>query len=502
MTTLAVAPGVKTPGLYLIVDLLGGVQNPGNGNNRILVIAPQNTTGGNITDNTEVRQVFGGDDAALALGAGNIGELAVRAVFKHYGGATVDVVSPTKGAGAAASATQTFAGTATENSSIRFTVHGRTIDVSWLNGEAVAAFQARAVLAINGRASELFVTVGGVSPDIDYTAKAEGPWGNDVLINAQVLEGGGGITISANPAALTTGTVEPDITTALATVGTRRYRRIVLCASNADAGATGASSNADRLKVFINAGNTGNQARLQVGITAITTTIALAKAGAIDRNDPAFECVLAQDFQDLPGEIAGAEAGDAMRFVALRPNYNRIGNRILAYGPVNTVTSKLTATEVEDLLNNGVTPIDLTPVTDEPFVVRPITSHSLDGVNPDFRALDMSDVDGVYSVAEDLQSVVPIEFANSSITENLPVVADPLPPGVIEVKDVESFVLSRLEFWINNGVVDLAGFEASLAAGEFIFQINASDKTQLDIFIPANIVKPLAKIGIVLSKAS
>lgn len=501
-TPIAVAPGVKTPGTFLTVDLLGGVANPGNGNQRILVIATQNTTGGTITDDTEVVQVFGGDDAAVAVGEGNPGHLAVSAIFAKNGNAPVDIVSPASGGGSAAAATQTFAGTATENSTVRFRVHGRTIDVPWLNAEAVAAFHARAVATINGRASELFVTVGGVSPDIDYTAKAEGPWGNDVRINASVIEGGGGITISANPATLTTGTTEPDITNALATVSTRTYRRIVLCASNADASATGSSANPDRLRVHINSLETGNQAKLQVGVVGHTGIIADVKAGAIDRNEEAMQYAYGQDFEDLPSELAGSEAGDAMAGVAIRPNYNRIGNATLLLGPADPVNSKLSGAEVEDLLRNGVTPIDLAPITNTPFLVRPITTHSLNGVNPDFRAFDMSDVDGTYSVAEDLQAVLPIEFANASLSPNLPPNADPLPPGVVEEKDIKAFVLSRLEFWAEQGVVDRTKLEAALVNDELIFSINASDPTQFDIFGLAFIIKPLAKIGLVLSKSN
>lgn len=501
-TPIAVAPGVKTPGTYLSVDLLGGVANPGNGNQRILVIATQNTTGGDITDDTEVRQVFGADDAAVALGEGNVGHLAVDRIFAANGNAPVDVISPTAGAGAAATGTQTFSGSATENSTIRFRVHGRTIDVGWLNGEAVAVFQARAVAAINGRASELFVTVGGVSPDIDYTAKAFGPWGNDVRINASVVEGGAGITISVNPATLTTGVTEPDITNALATVATRTYRRIVLCASNADASATGSSANPDRLKVHINALDSGNQAKLQVGMVGHTGIIADVKAGAIDRNEESMQYTYGQDFEDLPGEVAGWDAGDAMAGVAIRPNYNRIGNQALLYGPADVVTSKMTGTEIEDLLRNGVTPIDLAPITNQPFLVRPITTHSLNGVNPDFRAFDMSDVDGTYSVGEDLQQVVPVEFANASLSPDLPPGADPLPPGVVEEKDIKAFILSRFEFWATQGVIDRTKLEAALLNDELIFQINATDPTQFDVFGLAFIIKPLAKIGVVLSKSN
>lgn len=499
---VAVSPSTKSPGTFLSVDLLGGAANPGSAALRILLIGCKNTADGDITADGEVRTVFGADDVLTSHGAGNIVHLAAKQLFGANGTAGVDVAAPASGGGATATATQTFAGTATENSTVRFRIHGRTLDVAWLNGEAVATFHARAVAAINALGNDLFTIASGVSPDIVHTAKSAGPWGNDVLLNASIVEGGGGISISANPTSLSGGTTEPDITNVLGLVTTRRYRRIVLCASNADASATGSSANPDRLLTHLLATNTGAQALLQVGLVGHTGTIANVSAGAVDRNSPEFEYVYCQDSEDLPGELAGAEAGDAMRWVALRPNYNRIGNRLNVLGPRDPVASKLTAAEIEALLNTGVSPIDLEPVTNEPFLVRPITTHSLNGANPDFRAFDMPDIDATFSVAEDLQVALATEFANASISPDLPAGADPLPPGVVEERDIKAFVIARLQFWANLGVIDRTKMEAALANGDFSFGINVSDATQFDIFGLANIIRPLAKIGLVLSKAN
>lgn len=498
----AVASTVKTPGFYQTVNLLGGASNPGTSALRVLLICPPNTSGGDITADTEVRQVFGPDDVATALGSGNPGHLASKRLFEHYGLAKVDVIAPAESAGAAATGTQTFSGTATENSTLRFRVHGRTIDVAWLSGEASTAFVARAVPAINALASDLFATAAANTSDIDYTAKSKGPWGNDVRLNVSVIEGGGGITIAANPATLTSGTTEPTIATALTNVDTTEYGLIVLCVSNADATLATSSSNVDRLKVQIQTLDSGNAAKLQFGIVGHTGAIADVKGGSADRNAAEMEYVYGQTFEDLPCELAGAEAGDTLRFVTLRPNYNRIGNKLNLYGPADVPTSKLTDAEVEDLLESGVTPLSFELGTSEIFVVRPITTHSLNGANPDFRALDVSDVHGIYAVARDLRAAVPIEFANASISEDLPPNADPLPPGVVEIKDVRAFVTSRLGFWVKQGVVNRAALQAAIDADELVFELDAGDETQLNSILPLKIVKPLAKIGNVVQKVA
>jgi phage tail sheath gpL-like len=413
----------------------------------------------------------------------------------------VDVVSPTASAGAAATGTQTFTGPATENSTVRFRVHGRIIDVPWLSGESVAVFQARAVLAINAKGDDLAIVASGVSPDLVYTAKIAGPWGNDIRINARIHEGGGGIAVSVNPAALSGGTTEPSFATALSSVATTEYRRIIACLSNADATDATSASNAELLANHINNLETGSEALLQVGVVGHTGTIANVKAGAIDRNNEAYEYAYGQNFQDLPCEIAGAEAGDALRFISLRPNFNRIGNTHDLYGPLDPVADKLTAAEKEDLLNNGVTPIDVTN-SGVVYLVRPITTHSVAAGSPDYRAFDLSDTDGMYSVFQDLRTVLPQQFANCSISPDLEPGADPLPAGVVELKDVRQFVLSRLQFWTRQGVVNKGALDLAIENDELIFEIDVSDGTQVNIFLPLSIIKPLAKFGVVGSKVA
>jgi phage tail sheath gpL-like len=497
----AVASSVKTPGLYLIVNLLGSPANPGTAVNRALIMAPKSSSG-TITADTEVRQCFGPTDVATALGAGTPGHLAAKQLFRRFGLASVDVIAPTASAGAAATGTQTFTGPSTENSTIRLRVHGRSIDVPWLSGESVATFHARAILAVNALSDDLFVTASGASPNLLYTAKVAGPWGNDVRIHASILEGGGGIGISANPTALTGGTTEPNFTTALAQVNTRQYRRIVACLSNADAADTSTSSNGERLAGHINQYETGLGALLQVGVVGNTGTIANVKAGAIDRNNEAMEYVYGQTFDDLPAELAGAEAGDALRYIAIRPNFNRVGNVHELYGPRDVVAEKMTAAETEDLLQNGVTPIDIDSLTGVIFLVRPITTHSLNGAAPDYRALDLPETDGMYSVFDDLRTAIPQQFPNCSITEDLAPGADPLPAGVVERRDVEAFVISRLNFWAREGVVNKTALDASVENGELIVEIDASDETQVNIFVPTKIIKILAKFSVVGAKVA
>ena len=97
----------------------------------------------------------------------------------------------------------------------------------------------------------------------------------------------------------------------------------------------------------------------------------------------------------------------------------------------------------------------------------------------------------------------PIEFANASISEDLPPNSDPLPPGVVEIKEVRAFVLSRIRtVHVKNGVVDGARLQAAIDNDEFTFEIDSVDPTQVNNVIPLSIIKPLAKIGQVIRQVA
>lgn len=501
---LAVQPSVKTPGVYLSVNLLAGVANPGLAALRTLLLAPKSSAG-NISADTEIREVFGPDDVATALGPNTTGHLAAIKFFAKNPRGSMDVIAPAESAGAAAAATQHFSGTATQNSTIRAYVAGRTTDVAWNSGETAATFITRYVAAMNALSGNPTVAADATGGDVTLTALVKGPWGNDVQTKLKIIAGGGGITIGANPAALTGGTTEPDFTTALALAATRSYRRIIPCVSNADATSASATSNPGRVQTHVANHQTGNNAKLQVYTVGHTGTIANVKAGAVAKNDPAGQYVYGQNFQDLPCELAGADAGDALRCIGIRANFNRIGNALGLIGPYDPVGDKLTdgaGGELEDVLNHGVSALDLSPITNVVFVARPITTHSLNGAAADYRALDLPDTDGIYSVAEDIRDFLPQEYPNCSVVDDVPAQVQGLPESVVEVRDILGSIRSRLGLWVNKGVVDGAKLETALAEQQLSVEINDSDPTQVDIFLPLAIIKPLAKFGVTVAKTN
>lgn len=502
---LAVSPTTPTPGMYLQVRLLAGATSPGSGGLRALIVGPANTTGGNITADTEVRTINTETEIKAAAGPGSLPHLAWKAAYAAHKSVRCDVLCPTESAGAAATGTITVSGTITTDGNVRVVIMGRTIDVPWLVGETPDNWVTKAVTAINARSDELFITASDGVPagQVDLDAKGKGPAGNDVTLRAEITEGCASGSVAVSGANLAGGTTEPDFTTALSNVQGTEYDFILLCISNADANAA-SSNNPSRLQSHIENLNTGLQALLQQGIYGTSGTIAAAKTGAVGRNEELLEHLVCVNGESLPCEFGGWELGDRMAQRLLYYNANRIGRKPTTgtlYGSADVLADNPTQSESDDALDNGVTPFGYT-ANGEMYLIRPITTHSQDdNGNADKRCFDVNEVDAMYEVAKDLRVALPVEFQGAKVTRDVETGDEEPPEGVIEERDIKAFIASRiLEFWAPKGVVDGVAFATAVTNGELIVQVNDTDETQVDIFIPAKPFKVLSKFGMTIDK--
>jgi phage tail sheath gpL-like len=501
---LAVDPSNPKPGLYLSVPLLRGATSPGAAGIRALLLAPPATAQGDATADTEIRPVFSKEDVETAGGRGP-GYYAYQALFANDPQALVDFIKVTESAGAAAAQTLTFAGAPTSNMTFRVWVMGWPVDLTWNVGEADTVARDNGYAKINEFVRDIMcVASAGAGGVVNLTANTKGPIGNDITLRVKVIAGAGG-TLTAGGAKFAGGTTEHNITTALATAQGKEYDYILPCLSNADAQAASAGNTA-RLKTHINALNTGSNAKLQQGIYGSTGTIAAAKTNTAAENEPTLEHITSVNAEELPCELAAAEMGDRMRRRRREINANRVLQPLKRIrGSADTVADQPTDAEAIDSLNSGVTLVGY-DASNAPILLRSVTTHHKDTAgNPDKRAFDTNEIDALYDYAKDLRAAIPQEFLTPDgqvkIARNRETDDDDLPAGVVEERDVLAFIATRTKsFWIPKGVIQGPAFEAALAANQVIVEVNDSDETQLDIFIPAKAVKILAKIGVVVAK--
>lgn len=503
----AVSPSVLTPGLYLVVDLLAGTASPSTGVLRVVLLASKSSAG-NLTNNTEVRAGGGEASASTAFGPGTLGHLAAKRLYGRYPQAQVDFVSPAPGAGTA-TLNLTVSGAPTQNTSILIDIHGVEFEVAWLVGETAATIATRIISEILLRTNDLAVTaVTGGAGIATVNSKVAGNVGNDVKVKAVLSKTATGTEAIAGAlvyTALSGGTTDPDYTTALASIQGKEYAYILPCLSNTDATATGALSNVGRIVNHINGRNTGRNAKLQQYVVGCTSSIAAAKAATVHansgQNDEVGELILCVNGRGLPGELAAREVGGWLLGLSTDGAVNRIGELLDGYtGSGDKIADNPTDAQSEDALGNGVSLVGYTEQGLE-YLIRAVTTHSQDSAGgPDRRLLDCQYVAGTYIVARDLRSALPAEFPNAKITPDTAPGEEPPPAGVIEERDIKAFVIARLRFWVTQGVITKASLDASIANGELIVQVNASDPTQVDIVLPFKIVPPLAKMGVVVQR--
>lgn len=496
---LAVAASVKTPGLALSVDLLAGTASPGTAPLKVLMIATQSTSGTGTPDTTRYEAIAGEADAELLLGPGMPGHLAAVALFAEYALASVDLVIPASPSGAAASETIVFAGTVTTARTVRVWVKGVFLSFVWSPGETATDAGDELVALVGQNTKLLPVTAANVSGTVTLTAKDDGVWGNTVRIRGELVGGAGG-TMTVTAAVLSSGAGEANYDNVLGLVNTLEYDFILCCCSEADVEDGSATSEIGAVKTHVDGLDSGFEAKLQQIIAGSNNTISGAKAGTDALNHGPTEIVLSQLAESLGCEFAGAETGARVREEAADPAVNRIRMPYQAtlHGPADPGTDDITPTEVEDLLNNGATPVGY-DTTRTAHPIRPVTSYHTDAVAaPDFRLLDVSRVSGTYAVAKDLRTAIPQEYDGSKLSPDLVPGDDPPPEGVVTPTEVKGFIRQRIRFWINRGVVRQDKFDTALALGTFIVRVNPSDGSQLDLVLPIEIFPPLAKYSLVL----
>lgn len=499
---LAVAPSTLTPGTYLTVNLLAGQSSPGSTAGKCLLIGGKSSAGTITSDSQLVEAVGGADDVQTLLGPGTPGHLAAKALFAEHGIAQVDVVSPLEpGAGTAATQTVVFGGAVTSAMTIKIWVAGRLCEFVW--GASVSTTVAGDLFAnwVNGNGYDLPVIAVNNVGTVTLTAKVKGTWGNDVKLYRELVGGAGG-TVTLTGAALSGGTGEWDIANVLSLVTGREYEYICLTTGNTDNITAAVTTAPGKLKTHMDTYDSGLNALLQQAVVGCTDTITNVKQGTNQHDFAPMQYVYCQAGQSLPAEFAGAECGARMREESIDPAVNRIemAYRAMLYGCYNHIPDDLTEAEIEGLIGSGVTPIDYT-AQGVPRPKRPVTTYFEDATGAtDRRVLDTSRVTGTFAVARDLRTVLPREFANAKLSEDLPA-GTRVPPGVVEIKEIREFIKSRIagpNGWIDLGVVSKARWDDAVATGAFVVRVNPTDDCQCDIVVPVKIVPPLAKFSLVV----
>ena len=472
-TTSLGAAGVpiayKLPGTYVQV-LFGASPTGAGGGPRTVLLLGNMTSTGSATPDTTVYDLFSVDDAKTYFGQGSELHLATQAAFAKAPLARLKAIAVTEAAGAKATATATFVGTAGGDGTLSVFIHGVQIDVAIYNGDLIATMASNLSKAINAKGDLLNVSATSALGVTTITARHNGLRGNIIKIayvkDASILT----TTVTLSGAVLASGTGTDSLTAALATAATQRYH--YYAPSSVDLAALQAIQTqlktmggplVGRRQQLICASidTQGNASTIQAGLNEERASLAWLNKG-----------------ETLPCQIAAAWA--AMRSTAegtnLSVNLSSMNPDVVDLWPV-VKAPRADADWCKDsmasaALDSGITPIQIRPGDKHPYVALSITTHSLDsGGNPDTRTLTTNYVTVPDAFADAFAAWVPSAFVGMKLRDDVQSGDDPLPPAVTTPGVIKSMWKSqaRNDFenagHINNLDGDYAAWAFNLTNG-------------------------------------
>lgn len=448
---------IRKPGKYAEFNTKLAVRTlPGN-LQKTLIIAQRIATGtvaaGVITD------VFSDADAATYFGRGSMAHRMVRAALEANRYLSLQVLPlDDAGAGVFATGTVTITGPASATGVLTVMVGDDLVQI------AIAAADTATVIAAALKAQfdaqpDLPVTATVALGVVTLTARNKGTLANGLKVSATVTAAG----VIAVPSVMASGATDPALAAALALVFAAGHD--VLISPYADA--TGLAALRDHLD---NAGN-GIEKRGAVAAVAFTGTLSAATTLMIAANPKRISGILVPSTTTPAYEVAAAYGA----VIAFEEDPAMPLNTLVLSGvSVSPMANRLSRTEQENCLYNGVTPTETGP-GDVVQIVRSITGYIKDpqGI-PDISLLDLMTVRTLDYTRKALVERISLRFPRSKKSERVKK----------QVREEVLDVLYKLQ--------DLEILEAVEANEDgVIVEDDLQDPNRLNVRIPADVVNGL-----------
>jgi phage tail sheath gpL-like len=331
-------------------------------------------------------------------------------------------VCVTESVGAAATATVVVTTTAANNGNVRVWVLDQFVDTAVTNGDTAIVIAGNIATNINGQTRWPVTAANSGTSTVTLTARNKGPEGNWLNVQALVTSGGSTILTTVTPTAITkftSGTTADVNTNALATINPARYYYIGSCDSDA--------TNLGRIVTQVNTQALPTNGLRQRAHGGSVDTLANTITTATGLNAARAELIWGQATDLTPLELT---ANNMALYSLLENSGGRPGPSINNYDnfPANAAQPGLwqikgtragpsagpTAANLVSALNNGITPIALTS-TGAAYLVSRITTRSLNGAVQDYRTRDAHKVSIPDFFADDLQSVLQLQFGGKDL---------------------------------------------------------------------------------------
>lgn len=380
-----VDPADPTPGLVRELRVAQGTST-GAGTSRDVCLVGNKLSAGSEAVDTLGTAILDEEDCITRFGQGSELHWMYKKFTAVPQSANVYAIAVTEGSGAA-SVGFTLLGTASGSTTLKVTVHGETVEVGVASGDAIGTIGAAAVAKINAQA-DWPVTAAYSTGVITLTAKNTGTRGDYIMARARMTFSKSATT-TVTKGAVTGGGADDDMTNAITALQSANIYYQVL-AKTTTSSASASDNGIGEHSAFINAMIQPTNGKEFVGIAALTGTQSQATTVATSVNN-AFYFLPHAENNDWPASMIAAHYAAIKRSKEIaHPGANltdygtRSGDICLIPDPY-TKSDRPTSTEIRADLNNGVIPISFTQ-TGQAFIVRDITSHSLNGSVNDYRS--------------------------------------------------------------------------------------------------------------------
>jgi len=373
---------------------------------------------------------------------------------KIVAGTTVPIylIAVTESAGTAASGTVVYATTATANGVTRVWVGDEYVDVAITSGDTAIVIAGNVAAAINAKTKWAVTAANGGTATCTITARQKGPRGNFIRYQASITAGIGTTATAATDTQLTSGATADSNTAALSTILPQRYYYI---ASSAEDASQFGAVNTQVLSQALP--TSGIRQRCFAGSTDTLGNVTTIATGL---NSARAEIMWFPKGDVTPSELAATAAAlYAVQEASGRPRNNFSGFPVTSTDQgfwtiikQRDATGFPTRANIVSALNNGITPIG-TLSNGRTYLVKRITTRSLNGSNPDYRVRDAHKVTVCDFFADDLHSKVSNQFGGKDLSDDPPKGARPAAPQVCTPSQVRACILKLVDDYGDNGLL-------------------------------------------------
>lgn len=385
----------KVPGFYAETKFGASGINLGTLPFILLIVGLKASSGGTLTNDVDVTDIFSADDGATLWGAGGEGARMCRAVFRQgAGGARIKGCAPApNGAAVAGTATITIviSGSTGSTGTHRVWIAGDLVEYNPASGLAQNAYATALAAKINTY-PDLPVTASANTNVVTLTSKSLTVRAGDIIVFSEMVVTptnftsqtlAGGTAVTGGGVRLVNGAGVESLTNILALLEPARYHRIAL--SNNDA------TNLALWEAHIDSKAGVLQGRMEHVVVASNGSLAAATSLAqTTLNNHRFQMCWMLNSESHPSEVAAAMAALRASREQTTPNSGYDGVVLKGIVPQRKRADWANRATQQAALDAGLTAL---ATTEEGTVtiVRSITTRSLDGSTPDYRTLDTAE---------------------------------------------------------------------------------------------------------------